>query len=957
MRLWIFAICGLLTIHVAACGDSDPPAVPAPTTTPLAVATEPSEPPAEPTPEPTATSTPESEPDPSDSVSPTPTHTAEPAAPGHSRTQPVDAGVPVTTADGLGLTVVSARLDATQIVLDADPLSDTPASGNRFTVIRVRIENLEGPVDSERSIDSSQFRLVGSSGRVFSTLDHSCGVVPDELSLSLFGGGTGEGNVCFETPVTESDLVLFYEPSSSSNRLDRRWLKTAGPDIEEPARSVEVSAEPGPEVEPTPDPRLEQLGLFSHLLAEAVTLSPAFDDTVLSYTTSVPYEIARLTVTAVPSAGAESTFVGEDGVSDRPDADIGTLGYQVNLVPGENVIRVRASEGEASRTYTIIVARAKPAINIIAPATEVGEGDSPEFTVLRNPAAPDALEVTIEIGETGDLVDAGDEGIKKVTIMANAVSATHTVPTVPDDAAWDAHSIVAVTVRPDGSYTLGPNHSGQVAVEDDDFPEIVADLTAHPNPVNEGRRVTTVLTLTTVSEQQPHADGGSIEVYALDGTAEILGDYESCEKTHTILLEDFSLVEAFGERRYRATYTSTYNIVEDAIEEREETFTVAIRQPGDMTLPGGSSGVNVVITEHAQPAEVSPEPASRVDGGQGPQLENLCLSHGDLAEPIALSPAFEGSAFAYAARVLYEVAQPTVTVIAREGVDSIVVEEDGVTVRPDVDDDLPGHQVALNPGENVIGVRVIGAEASQIYTITLERARPVVNVSVEASSESEGEPLEFAVRRSPSAPDELEVFFDISETGDFVAAEDEGIKRVTIPAGAGTATYTVNTDPDDSTWDLNSIVFLTVQTDEAYEAGIRDSAQVEVLDDDFPETVAVLTAHPNPVAKDGIVTVSLTLTTVSDQRPQSAGGTIGFDVSVDPARGGSGFSFIIYATDFGPVDVGGHRRYRAIYSLMYSPADFTFREGEDALLIRSYAPNHPMISLTGPSRLIVSITE
>ncbi len=948
MRLWVLAICGLLAFHAVACGDTEAP-VPDPTSTPAAVATERPEVPAEPT----AAGTPVSAPDSTDAVSPTPT----PTLPGHSRTRPVDAGVTVMTADGLGLTVVSAGLDATQLVMAAESTNDPPARGNRFTVVRVRIENLEGSADSERTIDSSEFRLVGSSGRVLSPLDHSCGVVPDELSLSLFGGGTGEGNVCFETPVTESELVLFYEPSSSSSRLDRRWLKVAWPDIEEPARSVEEPAGPAAETEPASDPRLEQLGLYSHRLSDAVTLSPAFDDSVISYTTTVPYEIVQLTVTAVPSEGTASAFVWEGGVAERPDADIGTLGYQVNLVPGENVISVRASEGQASLIYTIIVTRARPAVNVIAPATEAGEGESLEFTVLRNPVAPDVLEVTIDIGETGDFVDAGDEGIKKVTIMANAASAIHTVPTVPDDTAWDPHSIVSVALQADSTYSLGPIHTGRVEVGDDDFPEIVAALTAHPNPVAEGGKVTTTLTLTTVSDQEPHADGWPIEVYALDGSAEILRDYESCEKIHNVLREDFSLVEEFGERRYRATFTTTFNTVEDAIEEGEEAFTVAIRGLGDMSSLRESSDVNVVITEPPGHAEASPEPAPRTYAGRIPQLENLCLSYGDDAEPIALSPAFEGSALAYTTRVLYGVAQPTVTVIAGEGVDSIVVEEDGVTVRSDAADALPGHQVALEPGENVIGIRAIGSEGSQIYTISLERARPVVNVSVGASKEDEGDSLEFAVRRSPAGPDELDVILDISETGDFVASEDEGIKRLIIPANERSSIYTVRTGADDATWDPNSIVFVTLQEDEAYEVGIRGSAQIEVVDDDFPETEAVLTATPNPVPSDGWVTVSLTLTTVSDQRPQSDGGSIGFNVSVNPARGSSGVSFNVYATDFILVDVGGQRRYRTIYSGSYSPADFTRLHGEDALLVRVWGASEPMISLVGPSSLAVAITE
>ena len=82
-------------------------------------------------------------------------------------------------------------------------------------MVRVRIQNVRGPVGRELTVDNSEFRLVGSSAAEYSPFEHSCGFIRDELSLALPRGGAGEGNVCFETSPTVSNLVLRYEPRAS----------------------------------------------------------------------------------------------------------------------------------------------------------------------------------------------------------------------------------------------------------------------------------------------------------------------------------------------------------------------------------------------------------------------------------------------------------------------------------------------------------------------------------------------------------------------------------------------------------------------------------------------------------------------------------------------------------------------------------------------------------------------
>ena len=55
------------------------------------------------------------------------------------------------------------------------------------------------------------------------------------------------------------------------------------------------------------------------------------------------------------------------------------------------------------------------------------------FTLERRLVTADALEVMIDVSETGDFVDPGNEGIKTVTIAANSSTSIHTVPTDSDD--------------------------------------------------------------------------------------------------------------------------------------------------------------------------------------------------------------------------------------------------------------------------------------------------------------------------------------------------------------------------------------------------------------------------------------------------------------------------------------------------------------------------------------------
>jgi hypothetical protein len=116
------------------------------------------------------------------------------------------------------------HIDATRQVIAENPFNDPPSAGNRFVMARVRVHNVAGSNLQESSIGEFDFRLTGSNAIVYSPFEHGCGVIPEELALSFFPGGLGEGNVCFEILAGETDLILFYDHLFGFDAEARRWL-------------------------------------------------------------------------------------------------------------------------------------------------------------------------------------------------------------------------------------------------------------------------------------------------------------------------------------------------------------------------------------------------------------------------------------------------------------------------------------------------------------------------------------------------------------------------------------------------------------------------------------------------------------------------------------------------------------------------------------------------------------
>ena len=147
-------------------------------------------------------------------------------------------------------------------------------------------------------------------------------------------------------------------------------------------------------------------------------MSPSFDSSMTSYTTSAAALVDQITIkgTATNTDGATVAYLdGDDQL--LTDADADTEGFQVDLEVGENTIQVRvtAEDGSTTRTYTVVATRAEP---LASPDALLSNLDERNVTSLYAGTPTNKIRWTLAIGfETGS-----NEGGYTLTSVKGVVS-------------------------------------------------------------------------------------------------------------------------------------------------------------------------------------------------------------------------------------------------------------------------------------------------------------------------------------------------------------------------------------------------------------------------------------------------------------------------------------------------------------------------------------------------------
>ena len=141
----------------------------------------------------------------------TPTPTTDPSL-GTKRSNPIPYGQKFQ-AGVFDMQIAAVDTDAWPEIRAENQFNDPPASGYRFVMWTIKVENARGSTDETEWISDSAFKLVGSRGVKYQTYreENRCGIIPNELADSLYRGGSTEGNVCFAVPTDETGLTFLYD--------------------------------------------------------------------------------------------------------------------------------------------------------------------------------------------------------------------------------------------------------------------------------------------------------------------------------------------------------------------------------------------------------------------------------------------------------------------------------------------------------------------------------------------------------------------------------------------------------------------------------------------------------------------------------------------------------------------------------------------------------------------------
>ena len=671
------------------------------------------------------------------------------------------------------------------------------------------------------------------------------------------------------------------------------------------------------------------------------TLSPLFAPSTASYTSWVEYGVEYVTVTPFKSDdGAEVSFLNENDDA-LIDSD-GLPGHQVKLAVGENAVKLKviAEDGESGRTYIVSITRANPVVRIISDADRVAEGEEVTFTVSRDAAVSESMDVTVDIAETNMLIPDGEEGSRVVTIDVGATSSPLAISTDNDDNSWEEHSTVTATITPGNYYAIDAvEGSAQTEIQDDDFPSAIAVLTLSPNPAAEGQTVTATITIATTAEQRPHGAGGTIILSSGGGTAQA-SDYESfSQESFEVLESDFVSVDVNGTALYEAVYTATTAVSDDSEPEGAETFEVTIAKADAHQISlHASSTITVTIGAN--------------DLSMDANLSGLAVSEG------TLGPEFASSTRDYSVNVSYGVESITVTPAISDSNSSVSIDMIQVSSGE-------SYPVSLAIGTNTVQVVVTAQDGvtAMDYVITVTRARPEVGISAKLADVTEGTGIDFEVSRNAAVSEPMEVTVDVSETGALVPDAGEGSRKIAIPGGATSTLMSVVTDVDDDIWEEHSRVTATIADDDMYTVKPdQDTTEVQVLDDDFPDATALLSVSPNPVAEGETLAATITILTNGNEQPHRGGGTLELTAVNGTAQADdygnlSQTSFSVADTDFS-LDAG-NSKYKSEYTATIAVTDDDdIESGESFSLTISKSHDSPAtLTLGQPTSVIVDIND
>ena len=368
-----------------------------------------------------------------------------------------------------------------------------------------------------------------------------------------------------------------------------------------------------------------------------------------------------------------------------------------------------------------------------------------------------------------------------------------------------------------------------------------------------------------------------------DGTAVDPDDYiPSSTATLTFSDDDFTSMEVNGRQRYRATKGFTVNIIDDSVDESDETFTATLAYVNsdipNLRLSNSVAMVTIKDDEHVPVNLGWLNDMVSVDEGRGTVTLNATATTLVDKRPetgfsfqatVSTSP---GSA---AAPDDYTQVSTTVT-FDRGDFSSTTVSGDRrwratkritVPIINDTEDEPDENFTAtVEYTDSSPPPHLLGGPATATVTIE-DNDLPQVSIEADTTTADEDQTLRFMLTREGSTDDTLMVNVRVSETGRMLASNQPTTARFNVNSSTTTLDVALDDDTEDED---NSVVTVTVRSGSGYAPASNASAQATALDDDHvPVTLSWDRTSLTVAERAGTVTPRAVATTTKDKQPES----------------------------------------------------------------------------------------
>ena len=469
----------------------------------------------------------------------------------------------------------------------------------------------------------------------------------------------------------------------------------------------------------------------------------------------------------------------------------------------DSVITARVTTGSpyqlgSSSSATVTVQdNDMPTVTITPGTSPVTEGTAATFTLSRRGAITESLNVTMDVEESGSMIN----GTPPTTVRFNAGSAqvTLTVPT-QSDTIDESDSVITATVKsaPGATYAIGMPDSATVTVQDDDAAPSLPTVTITPgtSPVTEGTAATFTLsrtgaTTSTLTVSVGVTETGNMILGAAPQSVTFTNG--AAQATLTVPTQNDTTDEDDSVITMRVTAGSAYSVGNPAfttVTVRDDDVPQVTLTPGTSPVPEGTAATFILNRTGTGAARLTvslsvSETESMISGAK-PVTATF--------EPNSLQATLNVATEADAVDEPDSVITATLTTGSTYSIGNPSTAS--VTVR---DDDVPG--------------------------------LPVVTITRGPSPVNEGTDVTFTLNRTGTTVASLSVTLNVSENEDMISGEVPS--DAVFEVNATQIQITIQTEAD-AVDEPDSVITATVIADvgASYSVGAPSSGSVTVRDDD-----------------------------------------------------------------------------------------------------------------------------